>query len=1825
MKQSTKLLCLVLSLIMAFSCFSVIGSASLVEGGVAYDRVDDAALTPEQVADLALDMVDDLLLDADILLDITVVTLDLRSIDAAFSSLVSTTDGFIWAIAKGLLGTVGDLSFSALKNGDSAYQRSGGDLQIIYQLLQFIADNAGNLSKVAYGIDNGDGSLELGLISSFLDLGDIGDLLNDIPGFLKETVYDLLIYGSYNATEVDNDYSYMSLDDLEKAGTTYAARYPEMNSLDNMAINALYNLLTKPQEYSWVETGETDPETGDPIMEKVWDTETGAISPTFAAMDATEAKALINPLSKSLFAILDGIAQIAIDDFGVTALNNNLKKALMEACEVEFIEIADAETSTADELAAILPSEVKAVFDNEAAYTNYIAYDCIKKASNGTWYYTTLKSRPYDDNGDGENDTDPETGDELSRKTRVYYKANFGAANEFASLINWDWQFCTSTGTTGTKLLYGNASTPESLLGTDGTIVGGLNWLLGLVYDTALTQATKDKYLAELKAAGLVDSTTTRGWIAGDNSKLGDNITNLVKYILTQYGEKVFGKGSAYASYTMDDLKDKKIIDMVAMIGPEFFEDAMPQIILPKQNGEYAFATSDAQGNSVALWQFAAIVLRELITGIAPNVNYDEFIFANGDVTSASDRLFATHTADEWFKIIANMGIDLGYTYLDQITNFDATTAAYDFKTAAITDGRWESMLDTVILWAVDYIGEGDYGVLAGINPNNIAQISGPLNKLSYVLNSILPLGMIGVDYYTADIGGKEGIDLNKIVDGFKKLLTSFDLTVITKLFGRNMTGYNLLGSKNLVTSVLKLVNDILSLVLGTTVLQAVVTEGDQSLDAVVEKANLATTINNLLTGLNGRKADILVPALPVVAKFISEWGGEQEFATPTIGVGSTYITPSTTSYFQGDQTSTSGCDTLHYYYADGSKPLSFEVSNNTEGVWRHYKDASGADHYDKQYEIQVTNFNVTDANGDDLSWVDAETVVDGDKIPYGGSATITMHYGKLEVGTDQDTGTGDKPKVGGEAYMPDGGGLARLNVTYRVFDENGIDMGVELVRRQYVFFTNKNLGEGKETERKSNSVAVVLRSPYAVDYRNISRFEDLTTANVERTYGAGQNLTKQNFEYTVKSTPELATKAGLVLSSTSGSISSQVLALIETTIASPVQGFATKSYEFRNSDNEVKGTFTTSGSVPKQEDFEKNVTIEEVGDQDGYVMDYTISFGGGGDSRIDGTARFIIYDGEGRENLLSLVGDELSAVRLKNEYKQSGKVTVNKELVSADSGTNIFAEDFELRETNFTEVDAEGNTVIDCAQAWTTYFDALMAAIPMAQDWCSDMTRYDFRKFYNDLRVAVNDIEYCRATAEDGVETLDTEIDALEAKLKELSAESTDKYDFTDYKMYRLNRYNDNRDEANYLIGLRKDAAIQAVEDIDEYFDYNWMEENNFRALVENNSNKTLLLALLESYDADEIDAKEQWLKNRKQEYLSKRDLDVVMASNLLQITHDRLLYRTTDASGNKTAINTQLVDEVSSAMNMIGDANNGRYTAQSWANYADALAKAQAAQTSDSQMTIFDSKYNLLVARKRLVPVAEAADYTELEALIGQAEQALANMNLYDNTDKEFGQVLAELGMDPIEHADGYDVQLFPGSAYLTLERGYGADDQKKIDNAAKALKEALARLKFKNTEVKLDGVAVDDEVLVEADEEKGIEAVMAKIAHIAADQNAEAVKALFTVEGTTVDEITVSNDINYTIETELKGFAGTNSTVTFYQTSGDVKIPVATIKIIVDGDINGDGTVDVLDASYAQLVSVEQKNIEGIYLLAGDLAGEAGVLDADDYSQIVSNMLA
>ncbi len=1773
MKQSTKLLCLVISLIMAFSCFSVIGSAALTKADITYDNIDDAALTKEQVSTLALDLVDNDLLAGMDPIDLSIVgTLRLDSVDHALYDIYDLRHGFIWSIGKGLLGDVGDLNFNATTkdNADSeALQRAQGDYVVISQLIQFIGDNAGTLSKIAYGIGTSNG-IDLGLIESFLDLGETGDLLANLPGFLTETVYDMLVYGSYKEGEENN--SYMSLDALEEAGTTFGAKYPEMNTIDNIAVNALYNLLSKPQDYSWVETGETDPVTGEPIMAKEW--ETAIISPTFAAMDEATAKALINPMANSFFQILDNIAQIAIDDLGVIALNNNLKKALMEAVEVEFNELDYAN----------VPAECQAMFDDEAAYVTYISYDCIAKADNGVWYYTTLKNEPVDADGDGETDLDAED-NEIYEKVRMYYKANFGAANEFASLINWDWQFCGSQGGEGTSLIFEDIK-------YDGTIVGGLNNLLKLVYDQALTDDVKADYVDSMAAVGI----NTTGWEEGGNDKLGDNITNLVKYVLANYGEKVFGKGSKYSTFTLEELAPYTIVDMVALIGPEFFEDAMPQIILPKNaDGTYAFT----QGKQ--LWEFGAIVLRELITGIAPNVNYDNYIFANGDVTSADDRLPADHTVDEWFNIILNMGLDTGYTYLNQITNFNTAIPA-----EGITQARWEGMLDAVIMWCVNYVGSGDLGVLNGINPTAVAAISGPINKLNFILNTILPLGFVGDAYQTAGTG----LDLNKVIDAFKVLLTDFDLTVITDLFGRSTTNWNVLGSTNLVTGVLKLANQILNLVFGTKILQ--VNDDDAataSLDSVVSQANLKTTVYNLLSGLSTRREAILASALPVVGKLIKGWGTEQEFNTPEHDMG-TFLFVGANGTTHSEATSGKGTDCDPYVYSVTEGSLTATIKNTSEGLWRHYVDASGAEHQDNQYKIQLADVKFYNQDGTDSPYVYGETINTTGQIDYGQSGTFTFKVGKLVHSADSSKTCGEGSAI------PVEGALVRCDIGYKVYDEfgNAILNGKVFYDRSYIWLSRYNAEDFEEVRASSDSYRTSIYTPIHIEY-NDNAIENIKNKEIGSMWR--ENVTLGDYQTHAINVTSAATVDGMTLSSLSVSMSNKDY---ETTF---IRLFDTYTQDFYSSDG---ATILAQGSVKGGIDeaaFNSAVTLDRVTSLEGYKAEWTVQLVTKNETKNDVKMIVRLYDSEYKALLQDLVNDENRAMRLKDDYLQTGTVVANEALVNEDAG-NDADKTFKLRETNFAP-NADGVTEINCAQAWTNYYNALTVALRAGlQEW-NQQAVYNYRQAYRDLRVAVNDLEFCRNTSGGA---LDSAVDSLKTQLLAAQAETTDLYDYTDYKMYRLNRFNDARDDANYYINLKADAAPANVTYIDEYFDYNWMEENDYLALIAGHEKETWLETLLKPFSEEEIASKTQWLANKKIEYANAKELDLAMASNYLTITKDRLLKRDVGV------INTQLVDEVSSAMNMIGDQNNGRYTEESWANYADALASAQAAQTSDSQKEIFAEKYNLLVMRKRLVEVDNAGDYNELKVLIKHAEFALSHSNLYSNEAYDFARVLAELGMDPIAHADGYDVQLFPGSAYLTLERGYGADDQGKIDNASRALKEALARLRFKTFGQLVGAQSVDEATLVEADEEKNIEAVISTVATIDENLTPEEVAGMLSIEdadGNTVqvDEITVSADVNYGVTFEtykpLEGFAGTNATVTFYQNVDGVNIPVKTVKLLVPGDINSDGTVDVLDASYAALLAADKGELEGIYLLAGDLAGADKAITVDDYAQFVNKVRA
>jgi hypothetical protein len=105
------------------------------------------------------------------------MVVDYRSVDKLMSSLQNTVQSYSTVLT--LFGNAKDLNINAIKG----MQRSKGDLNVIYALIQFLQDNSSLIQKFI------DGSLDLGLANSLVQ-----DSLNiDIKGMALDALYDQLV------------------------------------------------------------------------------------------------------------------------------------------------------------------------------------------------------------------------------------------------------------------------------------------------------------------------------------------------------------------------------------------------------------------------------------------------------------------------------------------------------------------------------------------------------------------------------------------------------------------------------------------------------------------------------------------------------------------------------------------------------------------------------------------------------------------------------------------------------------------------------------------------------------------------------------------------------------------------------------------------------------------------------------------------------------------------------------------------------------------------------------------------------------------------------------------------------------------------------------------------------------------------------------------------------------------------------------------------------------------------------------------------------------------------------------------------------------------------------------------------------------------------------------------------------------------------------------------------------------------------------------------------------------------------------------------------
>ena len=1652
MKQSKKLLSLVLAIVMMFGVFSVGASALTPTAAtqVKYNSIDEAELTAEQVAGIINDILDEVL--AGVNLNIPAVGLVIKDVDSTLDTVAG-----ISTLADIAGQDVAKLKVDACKG----VKRSGGDLKVLKALLQFLADNVGggaNLQKVLIGgIGEKSTDSQLGVggilwngkalgISLGFSLKEIVDgneiikgtgytlngLLKDIPGFLKYELFEMLLKGSfaYTKDKVVDGVTYPNGDNK-----TYQESGTSSLSLDDFANTAIYNLLTTPQSYKYEGEGEG--------AYKVWDANS-IVSKSFAALDPTEAKALVNVNTNSLLGILDNVINIAYDEFGPTVLNNDAKKLLMQATGVDFIKLDNEKDASLIATIKAAPDYVDvATASDVSSVKNYLCNAQMWKVG-GVWYFRdNVNVVQRDADGNALLDAD---GNEIVAKEDRFFKANVSGANEFYDIVNWDYKF-----------VPGDIDL-KAMITENGSLFGSLNSLLY-------------KVLVKAVNSDVLDVNTV--WTDGANSNLNANLLRTAKYVLKNYTRRIFGKNSEFVDPAngykataafAQKVDSSSLIELVEYIGLPFFSDAMPQLILPEDG-----LGSD---NEAKLVKFGVSVIREFLTDITPDINYDSYIYTD---LGTGSRKYVNHTADEWINVLLNMGMDVAFEELRNITNFTAETPAQ-----GITLERWQGMLDTIILWAADYVGTGSSSVLKGFDPNKIASIEGPFNKLSYILNTLLPLGFISgceTESYAFDVQAFYDRVLMPLVK-------EFDIEAVLSLFGRSNTHYNFLKDANVVTAVLDLLNSVLSLVTGNTLFA-----NTSSLNAAITGPNLATLLTNLLKGINNRRDDLLDNALPVVAIFISDWGGEQAISTPKASVSDAYVGSN-----------------------DGSVSGRFKISGSTKGMWRSYVDASGTRQYDKQYSYEITRATFADLEGNALSnWSVSNLAC---KL---GEASGAVKEQEVTL-----NGTG----------IPVGGQIVTMKIFYKVLDEDGNQLGGQEFSIDKTFFA----AYGKEG---STSKFFKATKKHLGTTTSIEGFA--TTPIFANVDNAGSDLTATVAYYIVRDTISMgksfAPTAGVNV--TGGAQYGVSLANIAS--------FNTHALD-KDERREVKFTVDTAAFNA----VSANVASWKV-------------TGTTSDKMPDNnpiTVNVYFYSGAERDALKRDVQDELKMARKAYEYDSA---------------------------------------------AWEAYMGALKAAFASAYTPDNAM-RSTVNMDYNSLKAALaNAVTALEAAKlvnptipEDGAVDNTAAIADLKATVKAYEGARTKGY--TDYLLYRWDRYVKWRNEANDYVN--RAAAVSAGSAETQKFPYANLKASEVKKLSALTSYEAYINALLVNMTEEEAAAALAEYNNGVKSLNSVSGLDIAQAKNMYNRSTARLVER---YNGEKQTYYLQKeIDDATAAIT-----SKGNYTDKSWARYTAALQAAQAAlNANESQVQMFDAKYELQVARNELR--TEEADDTELKALIAQAQAALANASAYDNTNAEFGAVLAALGMASVTDADGNSVDLFPNGALNIVNKSYDVDDQRKYDRAADALRVALAKLTFKGATV-----AGASETEVGKDEDGN--AVTVKAAVIDQKLAADAVKGLFTLAS--ADNKVVSLNGTYALSGDDTAiYTGTGSTLTFVKTVNGVALPVYTLSLVVKGDVNGDGVVDALDAMAVELAANNNASLNGLFFAAGDVTSD-GAIAVADYSAVVN----
>lgn len=196
MKKSIRILSILMAFAMLIGSFSVMGSAYQAYKNDAieeYNDVDAPVFTLEQYATMALDEVDRMLAKEQLSVNIYIGTLSLLSVTdtiASVQSLLSSVSTLLPLLGDAQMLKITPLEGDARENDAPAGKEGTKDLEIVYDLLDFLAINAPVFQKYVAG------NLSLGIMNSF-----ISDFLFDVRELAIGLIYSFTPAGE--AAEYD--------------------------------------------------------------------------------------------------------------------------------------------------------------------------------------------------------------------------------------------------------------------------------------------------------------------------------------------------------------------------------------------------------------------------------------------------------------------------------------------------------------------------------------------------------------------------------------------------------------------------------------------------------------------------------------------------------------------------------------------------------------------------------------------------------------------------------------------------------------------------------------------------------------------------------------------------------------------------------------------------------------------------------------------------------------------------------------------------------------------------------------------------------------------------------------------------------------------------------------------------------------------------------------------------------------------------------------------------------------------------------------------------------------------------------------------------------------------------------------------------------------------------------------------------------------------------------------------------------------------------------------------------------------------------------------